>query len=582
VVKLLLRKAWRDVGRQRAQFAAIALTIGLGVALYGASFDAYQDLRASYAAMFDRLRFADLVSVGGDVRGVADDARALPEVDAVATRTVADVPVRVGADHQLLGRVVGLPAGAQPAVDAVDVLSGSYLDGSEPDGVLVEQHLARYFELTPGSRMAVHGPAGWQAVRVRGVAATAEYLWPARSRQELFVTPDDFGVLFVPEPLAERLAGTAGPNQALVFLRASDRRPATVYRLRQLAIAHSAADVVTRDVQPSNATLQEDIDGFGELSFLFPVLFLPAAGVATYLMMSRLVRAQRTQLGTLRRKWRARPVDRRPLPQLRPGPGRRWTRWTSGCAPSPDSRWPAPSPASTRRRSRCPSPSSSSTRGRRCSVWLSPCWPGRRLPWCRAWPRSGSRRPRPCGARSRSRRGGGAWSSGSFPRSARLPAGPKLVLRSLERNPRRSLTVFVGVALALVLILSSLGLLDTTRILLAHQFDDVQRQDAQVFAAGPVDQALLGRIGGTAGVVAAEPAAELAATLRLGSRSYGAASILTASWASREPGSRAVPRSAGRSGAFPGPGSRPRTTVGTRCSLPRTGCTTSASVNRSR
>ena len=33
MVRLLLRKAWRDVGRQRAQFAAIALTIGLGVAL---------------------------------------------------------------------------------------------------------------------------------------------------------------------------------------------------------------------------------------------------------------------------------------------------------------------------------------------------------------------------------------------------------------------------------------------------------------------------------------------------------------------------------------------------------------------
>ena len=40
------------------------------------------------------------------------------------------------------------------------------------------------------------------------------------------------------------------------------------------------SDVYTRAEQPSNAALQEDLRGFEELSFFFPLLFLTAAAMA--------------------------------------------------------------------------------------------------------------------------------------------------------------------------------------------------------------------------------------------------------------------------------------------------------------
>ena len=57
---------------------------------------------------------------------------------------------------------------------------------------------------------------------------------------------------------------------------------------------------MTRADQPSNSALQQDVKGFQELAILFPLLFLTAAGLATAVLMRRVVTAQRPTIGMLR------------------------------------------------------------------------------------------------------------------------------------------------------------------------------------------------------------------------------------------------------------------------------------------
>ena len=73
----------------------------------------------------------------------------------------------------------------------------------------MEQHMAAHFGLRPGDRFAVATADGWTDVDVLGVAASPEYLWPAKSRQEILVLPDDFGVVFAPEAFVAGLAPAA-------------------------------------------------------------------------------------------------------------------------------------------------------------------------------------------------------------------------------------------------------------------------------------------------------------------------------------------------------------------------------------
>jgi putative ABC transport system permease protein len=494
---MLRRKLLRDLRRQRGQAAAIVLTLLLGAALFAASYDAYRNLQASYARVFVDLKAADLTVVGGRTEAFAAAARAVPGVAAVETRTVADLPLRIG-DAKLLGRVVGTTQ--DPVVNRLLLVSGS-----RSGGVLVERHLANDFGLRPGETIDVLGQDGWQPLRIGGIVTSWEYLWPAPSRQDVIAAPRSFGVVFVPEAQAAALAGPSGQREATVRYSAQADAPALTARLEQLAAGFGASDSVTRADQPSNAALQTDIDGFRELAVLFPLLFLSSAALATGVLLSRRVRAERSVIGMLR----ASGAARRTLVAhylayglLLGGAGgilggvagaaaasaltRLYTRQLSiPLAVTPTHPWTAVAALLF-------------ALGVGALGALAPA-----LAASRVEPAEAMRGVLPPG------RGGRALVERLVPPFQRLPVRFRHVLRSISRSRRRSLSTVLGVVLALTLVLVAWGMLDTTSVLLGRQFGSVDRQDAVLRLDGPVSSEELGRVAGVAGVAAVEPATEV-------------------------------------------------------------------------
>jgi putative ABC transport system permease protein len=520
VSRTLRTKLRRDMRRQWPQLAAVTITVLLGVALFGASYDAYLNLNASYNKVFTDQRFADLWITGGPTATLADQASHTPGVAAVTTRTQADVPLQVGAD-KLRGRIIGIPAGSQPAIDGVTVLAGRY-PASVGDGVLVEHHIADHFRLHPGDTVAILGPGGWQQVRVAGVVSAAEYLWPARSRQEPITLPDQFGVLYVPEPLATRTAGT-GPNQILVRL---DRGApgGTLDSLRRLAIAGGASDVVTRDQQPSNSLLHEDINGFSELSYLFPLLFLTAAGLATYILLTRRVQAEQPIIGTML----AAGVPRRQV--LRHYLGYGLIAGTAGAiggvlagvlaARTLSSLYLQAiglPPGSAVIAGLHPATAATGLAFGILTGLLAAYGPARhaaRIPPAQAM------RGTPPTARGRT-----SLLERLLPPVRRLPAQWRYVLRGIGRNRRRTAFTALGTVLALLLILTSWTMIDTMNAAMHTQFDTVQKQDARADFTAPATPADLDALARVPGVAAVEPMTELPVTLSAGGRSYATALI---------------------------------------------------------
>lgn len=519
-MKTLRRKARRDIRRQRAAFAAIALTIFLGVTLFGASYDAFLNLKSSYDRAFVEYRFADLTVSGGDAERLAALAGREPGVEAVQARTQADLPLRVGRE-KFLGRVIGLPAGRQPAVNRVAVEEGGYLRRGGPSQVLVEKHMADTFDLGPGDRVTVVGASGSRRLLVRGVVASPEYFWPARSRQEVFSAPKDFGVVFAPEPLARELAGTDGPNQVAIYYREGRPNGTLTARLGADAERLGAADVLTRAQQPSNSALQQDVTSFEQLAVLFPLLFLTAAALATGVLMRRLVAAQRPIIGMLR----ACGYGRRTLV----------VHYLSfGLAAG----------------------AIGAALGVLAGLGLASVWTGLytdqlsipltvvevRPPTillgllfglgagglAAAAPAAIAASVPPAEAMRRfapARRGGLSLAERLLPPLRRLPVRWRMALRAIGRNPRRAVSTMIGVVLALVLILSFWVMIDSTTILIDRQYHDVQRQDAQLVFRRPLDRRELRRIRRMPGVRRVEPAAEVPVSLRANGERYQTALI---------------------------------------------------------
>lgn len=509
---ILLTKTLRDLRRRLAQFAAVAVTVLLGVLLFVSSYDAYRNLATSYDRTYDRLHFADLTATGGDPQKTAAAARGADGVTAITTRTQQDVPLRIGAD-KLLGRVAGMPVGSQPAVNRVDVTQGRGLSASAPDGVLVEKHAADTFGLAPGDRLRAFDGGRWHTLTVRGVAVSPEYLWPARNRQEVLADPHSFAVVFAPERTARTLAGDATP-QTLVRLsekaRDSGGAGAVAAQLREAG----AFDVVERADQASNATLREDLKGFEQLALGFPVLFLSAAAIAAYVLITRMVLAERKVIATFLAAGAPRgAVVRHYL-------GHGLVAGTAGAVVGVVLGLFATSAVSHAYTDALGIPDTVVERRPLVMVvglvfglvvgvagGLAPALSASRTAPAEAMRGDGGTLKPP-----------GPWSR-AVAGARGLPVVGRLALRELTRSRRRTLATMTGTVLALVLVLASTGMITSMRSLMNTHFGEVQRQDATV-TASPRAPDLTAQLRDIPHVAAVERVTTVPVTASAGEHSY--------------------------------------------------------------
>jgi putative ABC transport system permease protein len=508
----LHKKALRDLRRRLPQVSAIGATVMLGVLLFVASYDSFRNVQASYDRTYARTHFADLTVTGGDSDAIAAAVREAAGVDRVVTRTQADRPMSVGAT-KLVGRVVGMPAVNGHGINEIELISGRLPDPARFDQVAVERHTADTFGLTAGKSVRVFDDTAWRDVTVSGVVQSPEYLWPARNRQDVLGDPHAFAVVFAPESLARTLSAQETPNQALVEMTGgatqSDRD-----RVERLLRSAGAMDIEDRGDQPSNAALRQNFNGFRVMAIGFPALFLSAAAIAEYLLITRLIYTERPIIGTLlalgarRRKvvghyvWYGGVVATvAALAGVLVGglATSVYTEIYASLLRLPD----------TVIEHRVPTAVIGFVLGLATGVaaGLIPAIAAARTAPAEAM-RGDSVRPIRMGPLTR-----------VSARWTRIPVAFRMALRSLTRSRRRTAATMVGGVLALVLILASGGMLTSVRAMVDVEFGQVQRQDATVLvAAGANDVG--GKLQSLPGVAVVEPATIARVTLVANGRTY--------------------------------------------------------------
>jgi putative ABC transport system permease protein len=510
--RALDKKAVRDLRRRLPQVAAIGVTVMLGVLLFVASYDSFRNVQASYDRTYVRTHFADLTVIGGDPDTIAAAVRTAAGVDRVATRTQADLPMTIG-ETKLVGRVVGLPPVTGHDINEIDVIAGRLPDPARDDQVVVERHTAGTFGLGAGKRVQVFDGFRWHEVTISGVAQSPEYLWPARNRQDVLGDPHAFAVVFAPESLARTLAARTTPNQTLVEMTGtatqSDRE-----RVTGLLRSAGAVDIEDRADQPSNASLRENFNGFRVMAIGFPALFLTAAAIAEYVLITRLVNTERPVIGTLLALG------------ARRGTVVRHYVWYGAIVAAVAALAGVLAGAAA---------TSAYTMAYASLLGLPDTVIEHRIPTAVVGfvlglatgviaglaPAIGAARTVPAEAM----RGDGVHPLrvGPLTRlSARwtlLPVSVRMALRSLTRSRRRTVATMLGGVLALVLILASAGMLTSVRAMLDIEFGSVQRQDATVLVASGAND-VAAQLKSLPGVAVVEPATIARVNVTANGRTY--------------------------------------------------------------
>ncbi|MVU82375.1 FtsX-like permease family protein [Nocardia sp. ET3-3] len=508
--RALLRKLRRDLWRQRWQFLAVAAILAIGVAAFVAASDAYHNLDRSFARAYDEQKLPDATISGPGAAELSSALARLPGEPEVEVRHQSEVGIRVHG-RAFLGRAIGVPEAAQPGVAKLAVRSGALPSAGR---VVVEQHLADHYDLRPGESIELLTASGWQAMPVSGSALSAEYFWPARSSQEIMTTPEHFGVVFLPD---SDLVGKLPDPVEQVAVYAKDRAAAgqLVQAAERLAREHGL-QLVPRDQQPSYRALQDDVSAFGTFANLLPWLFLAAAVLGTYVLLSRVVAAQRAVIGTLVANGFSPARLRRHylgyglacallgiVPGLAAGyllGGWITTRYTRALG--------LPLHVSALHPLTLVIATAAALAAAAIAAWA----PARAA--ARMRPAEAMRVTPPAGHTGRS------VVERLVPPLKHAPARWRMTARAVLRNRRRAIFTVTGVAVSVSLVMVFAGLRDTVTTLIDRQYDRITLQDAEIATAPGAADAVLARVRQDPDVAAAEPVGRYEVVLSAGGRHY--------------------------------------------------------------
>ncbi len=299
----LQRKLVRDIATSKGLFIAVTAVIFLGVTFFGATFIGYQNLKSSYDYSYEVLHFADFtVKVVEAPEGAEGELEAIAGVESVTARANVDMALALPDEEgkRVLARVISLPSDRRPEVNDVKVEEGSYFQTGDDDVVLVEKSFAEHHGLEPGDTLLLRMEDREFSFGIAGIVTSPEYIWPAKSRQEILVSAETFGVVFVPEDALPELLGDSLINEFAITVEEGADRDAVMRTAKTILRPYVVMDVVPSEDQPSNTAIKMDLEEMGEFAEIFPLLFLVVGALATYIFLTRIVHNQRAEIGLMR------------------------------------------------------------------------------------------------------------------------------------------------------------------------------------------------------------------------------------------------------------------------------------------
>ena len=306
---LLLRWSWRDLRAHWAKVLAIALVIAIGTGAYAGLSSNANWRRTSYDASYGLLAMYDVrvhLATGayvedGRLSDVVGSIEHASWVDAADERLVVPTQVRVdGPDGEILvrGELTGADfSDAGPQVNRYFSFAGRLLDDTDSGApvAMLDRSFAQFYELPDTGTIRLSGGTTLDYV---GQATTPEYFAVA-PEGEIFLSEATFAGVFTTMETAQSAAGVGSSVNELVLTLDQEADRAVVIAEIESALATSGigAEVTTRDDNNAYRTLTNDVDNDQKMFNALAFLLFSGAVVAAYIMIHRFAQQQRREFG---------------------------------------------------------------------------------------------------------------------------------------------------------------------------------------------------------------------------------------------------------------------------------------------
>ncbi|MCM1983744.1 ABC transporter permease [Lyngbya confervoides] len=301
-MKALDLKLMRDLIHMRGQVLAIVLIVACGLTAMVTMMSAYESLKLSQATYYAEYRLADVfASLKRAPAAIAPRLAEIPGVIQVQTRVVVDVTLDVpGLEAPATGRIVSIPADAQPMLNDLFIRKGRYIDPSHRQEVLISEAFAAANNLELGDRLGAVINGRWEALQIVGLALSPEYVYEIRPTD---IVPDNrrFGVIWMGrDALATAFDLEGAFNDVALSLSPRARLPEVLFQLDQRLQPYGGLGAYGREDQISNRFLSEEIASLRVSAVFIPMIFLGIAAFLLNIVLSRVISNQRDQIAVLK------------------------------------------------------------------------------------------------------------------------------------------------------------------------------------------------------------------------------------------------------------------------------------------
>jgi len=253
----------------------------------------YLNLKDTYNYFYEQTDFEDIsIELTDAPKDVVKEIKKIDGVKEVEGRVSIKGTMELE-DQRIALKLISISK--QPKINKLVVI-GEY---PESKSVLLLKKFAEYHNIGVGD--SIHVKINGEEIRLRvvGFAYSPEYIWVIEGG-ELLTSPRTFGVAFIPYSVLEKFGYKNRINEVKITVYDKQRKDEVLNKALNVLKSYSIKNYYTSENQPSNKALQLDLDGFKQLSILFPSFFLLISIFGIYILLTRLVREQINSIAVLR------------------------------------------------------------------------------------------------------------------------------------------------------------------------------------------------------------------------------------------------------------------------------------------
>ncbi|MEW6725511.1 MAG: FtsX-like permease family protein [Bacillota bacterium] len=303
--KVLAKKLLRTIWNTKGQFLAITAVITIGILVYISMTTTFYNLNRSKDKLYRETGFADYYfHVIKAPQQVTRQVEAVPGVVKVTGRIQKDIPLIKDGNQRGTVRLVSYPLPMNSEVNRVHLLSGRLFEKEPPSGgieVLVDPQFAAANRLGVNDTITVVAEGRRISLTVVGTATSPEFVYPIKDAASLLPEPETFGIVMLPLNQAQQVLNLPGQvNQLVLKLAPGADEERIAAQVRSILKPYGDLAGYPRKQHLSDVVLQGELDQLRTTARTMPAIFLGIAAAIQFVMLGRMVRTQRLQIGVMK------------------------------------------------------------------------------------------------------------------------------------------------------------------------------------------------------------------------------------------------------------------------------------------